>query len=60
MDPITPVGILDRLSFVMGVHEETSIVVLDLGKCGVQCDKIKYCGQIKKYNVTTRTIFAFN
>merc|ERR1719278_224025 len=29
-DPITPIGILDRLSFIMGIHEQTSIVVLDL------------------------------
>ena len=32
-DPITPIGILDRLSFIMGIHEQTSIVVLDLGLC---------------------------
>merc|ERR1712018_310773 len=30
VDPITPIGILDRLSFYMGIHEQTSIVVLDL------------------------------
>ena len=31
VDPVTPVGILDQVSFLMGVHERTSIAVLDLG-----------------------------
>jgi len=29
-DPVTPVSILDRLSFVMGVHDKQAVTVLDI------------------------------
>lgn len=31
VDPVTPVTFLDKISYWMGVHEKTAIVVLDLG-----------------------------
>ena len=30
-DPITPIGFLDKLSFVMGVHDKQAVTVLDVG-----------------------------
>ena len=30
-DPITPIGLLDKISFVMGVHDKQAVTVLDLG-----------------------------
>ena len=32
-DPVTPIGFLDKLSLFMGVHEQSAVVVMDLGKC---------------------------
>ena len=31
LDPVAPVTILDRISYWMGVHEKSSIVVVELG-----------------------------
>ena len=31
-DPVTPVGFLDRLSLLFGVHEESAVIVLEFGK----------------------------
>lgn len=30
-DPITPLGFIDKLSLLMGVHEQSAVVVMDLG-----------------------------
>ena len=31
-DPVTPIGILDKLSFIMGVHDKQAVTVLHIGK----------------------------
>ena len=31
-DPVTPIGILDKLSFVMGVHDKQAVTVLHIGE----------------------------
>lgn len=33
LDPVAPVTFLDRISYWMGVHEKSSIVVVELGNC---------------------------
>ena len=30
-DPVTPIGILDKLSFIMGVHDKQAVTVLHIG-----------------------------
>jgi len=30
-DPISPISYLDKLSYIMGVHEKSAVVILDLG-----------------------------
>jgi len=31
-DPITPLGFIDKLSLLMGVHEQSAVVVMDIGE----------------------------
>ncbi len=33
-DPITPIGFLDRLSLALGVHQQSAVVVVDVGVFG--------------------------
>jgi hypothetical protein len=34
LDPVTPVGVLDHLSLFLGVHQQTAVVVVDVGLFG--------------------------
>ena len=31
-DPVTPISLIDKISLFMGVHEQSAVVVMDLGK----------------------------
>ena len=30
-DPVTPISLIDKISLFMGVHEQSAVVVMDLG-----------------------------
>jgi hypothetical protein len=58
-DPVASVGLLHRLSLLLGVHAESAVVVLDVGECVVAAGECPNANDLSLAGVASSTAYVY-